>query len=152
MLPSRFQRKCSTSTTHLQTIQKSIALPWVRFHHILILLFWQSLTHLTFPVLHPCHKLWYFKVASWDEEWVNTAKDLVHKQFELQYSLQTVEQVMTQAPGGTQTEGSQSMVHHKDTYVHCTLLNVQNSPNVQKTFLMISQFWPLFMAPLFLMN
>jgi len=91
-------------------------------------------------------------VAGWDEEWVNTAKDLVREQFELQYSSQTVEQVMTQAPGGTQTEGSQSMVRHKDTYVHCTLLNVQNSPNVRKTFLMILQFWPLFMAPLFLMN
>jgi len=91
-------------------------------------------------------------VAGWDEEWVNTAKDLVREQFELRYSSRTVEQVMTQVPGGTQTEGIQSTVCHKDTYVRRALLNVQNSPNIRKTCLMISHFWPLFMALLFPMN
>jgi hypothetical protein len=36
----------------------------------------------TFLVLHPRHKLAYFKAAGWDQDWINTAKDLVRDQFE----------------------------------------------------------------------
>jgi hypothetical protein len=39
-----------------------------------------------FLVLHPRHKLAYFEAAGWDQAWIDTAKDLVRKQFELQYT------------------------------------------------------------------
>jgi len=32
-------------------------------------------------VLHPCHKLSYFKTAKWKEDWIDTAETLVRKTF-----------------------------------------------------------------------
>ena len=37
------------------------------------------------PVLHPWHKLSYFKQAGWPADWINTAKDIVHAQFKCSY-------------------------------------------------------------------
>lgn len=34
-------------------------------------------------VLHPCHKLAYFKNAQWEDDWVTTAEKLIHDQFAL---------------------------------------------------------------------
>ena len=42
-------------------------------------------TNFTLLVLHPCHKLMYFKAADWPDEWINTAKDLVTTEFERTY-------------------------------------------------------------------
>jgi hypothetical protein len=39
-----------------------------------------------FSVLHPHHKLAYFEAAGWDQAWIDTARDLVREQFELQYT------------------------------------------------------------------
>ena len=36
-------------------------------------------------VLHPRHKLAYFKTAQWEEEWIETAASLVHEEFERPY-------------------------------------------------------------------
>ena len=36
-------------------------------------------------VLHPRHKLAYFKTVWWEEEWIKTAASLVHEQFERSY-------------------------------------------------------------------
>ncbi|KAF8234916.1 hypothetical protein L208DRAFT_1259744, partial [Tricholoma matsutake] len=36
-------------------------------------------------VLHPFHKLSYFTTAGWEQEWVNTAKELVCDVFERSY-------------------------------------------------------------------
>ena len=36
-------------------------------------------------VLHPRHKLSYFKMAGWEQEWIETAKELVRDAFELSY-------------------------------------------------------------------
>ncbi|KAJ8579264.1 hypothetical protein M405DRAFT_754714, partial [Rhizopogon salebrosus TDB-379] len=33
-------------------------------------------------VLHPCHKLSYFKNAGWEDEWVDTAEALIRDEFE----------------------------------------------------------------------
>jgi hypothetical protein len=38
-------------------------------------------------VLHPCHKLSYFKNAGWTEEWINTAEHLVREEFDRSYSI-----------------------------------------------------------------
>jgi hypothetical protein len=36
-------------------------------------------------VLHPQYKLQYFKDANWEAEWIKTAEELVHAQFEASY-------------------------------------------------------------------
>jgi hypothetical protein len=36
-------------------------------------------------VLHPRHKLAYFKTARWEEDWVETAASLVREEFERSY-------------------------------------------------------------------
>jgi hypothetical protein len=36
-------------------------------------------------VLHPCHKLSYFKIAHWEEDWIKTAKKLVRDAFDHSY-------------------------------------------------------------------
>lgn len=40
------------------------------------------------PVLHPRHKLQYFKKAGWDEKWVATAYDMVRDIFDSTYKLE----------------------------------------------------------------
>jgi hypothetical protein len=37
-------------------------------------------------VLHPRHKLQYFKNAGWESDWIQTATDLVHDEFDLSYA------------------------------------------------------------------
>jgi hypothetical protein len=36
-------------------------------------------------VLHPRHKLSYFKTAGWEQEWIETAKELVCDTFQQSY-------------------------------------------------------------------
>ena len=37
-------------------------------------------------VLHPRHKLHYFKTAGWEDEWINTARDIVREEFDRTYA------------------------------------------------------------------
>jgi hypothetical protein len=37
-------------------------------------------------VLHPRHKLQYFKTAGWQDEWIQTAEGLVRDEFERSYA------------------------------------------------------------------
>ena len=37
-------------------------------------------------VLHPSHKLNYFKTARWEDEWVETAETIVQTEFEKAYA------------------------------------------------------------------
>ncbi len=39
-----------------------------------------------FSVLHPCHKLKYFKKCNWEEAWVDVAHDIVRKKFSWSYA------------------------------------------------------------------
>jgi hypothetical protein len=41
---------------------------------------------LVVSVLHPRHKLKYFKKHNWEEVWVNAASDIVHKEFDRSYA------------------------------------------------------------------
>jgi hypothetical protein len=38
-------------------------------------------------VLHPCHKLDYFKRAAWPEEWITVAWTIVWDEYELTYKI-----------------------------------------------------------------
>lgn len=44
-----------------------------------------------FLVLHPRHKLTYFKSAGWEEDWINTAETLVCDEFERSYQDMEIE-------------------------------------------------------------
>jgi hypothetical protein len=52
-----------------------------------------------FPVLHPRHKLAYFKAAGWTQEWIDTAEALVRDKFNLIYSSQDSDE-----PGDVKSE------------------------------------------------
>jgi len=39
-----------------------------------------------FSVLHPQHKLSYFKQAGWPTEWIHTAEGIVHVEFKCSYA------------------------------------------------------------------
>jgi hypothetical protein len=39
-----------------------------------------------FPVLHPTHKLEYFRKAKWQKEWVDNAKKIVRREFKNAYA------------------------------------------------------------------
>ena len=41
-------------------------------------------------VLHPRHKLQYFKAAGWEQDWINTAEEIVRNDFELRYATSPV--------------------------------------------------------------
>ena len=36
-------------------------------------------------LLHPCHKLWYFTNAGWQDDWIEQAKKIVCTEFNLSY-------------------------------------------------------------------
>ena len=60
-------------------------------------LFWLFL--LTFSlVLHPWHKLQYFKNASWINNWINTMEQLICTQFEEIYAQNEVKEIMAELP------------------------------------------------------
>lgn len=43
-------------------------------------------------MLHPRHKLAYFKTAGWEDSWIKTAENLVRDRFESDYNeIQTVD-------------------------------------------------------------
>ena len=58
------------------------------YHIVMGMLFILIISDLasSITVLHPHHKLTYFKNAGWELEWINTAETLVCEEFECSYS------------------------------------------------------------------
>jgi hypothetical protein len=52
--------------------------------HLIILTIYQ--------VLHPRHKLEYFKRAGWDNEWIATAREIVQTEFDRSYAFMEVDE------------------------------------------------------------
>jgi hypothetical protein len=52
---------------------------WLHFHC-------SSSWYIRILVLHPRHKLAYFKNAGWEDEWVNSAERIVHMEYERSYA------------------------------------------------------------------
>jgi hypothetical protein len=46
---------------------------------------WRSLTDFAL-VLHPSHKTTYFTLAGWDQDWIDTAKDIIRAEFDRAYA------------------------------------------------------------------
>lgn len=42
-------------------------------------------------VLHPRHKLQYFKTAGWEEAWIEAAKEIVHDEFDRTYAFMDID-------------------------------------------------------------
>ncbi|KAF8234907.1 hypothetical protein L208DRAFT_1259687, partial [Tricholoma matsutake] len=64
-------------------------------------------------VLHPHHKLVYFKATGWDQDWINIAKGLVQDQFESHYG--TLPMMRDQSlgdKGGNASMATKSSVSH----------------------------------------
>ena len=67
------------------------------------------------PVLHPQHKLAYFKKAGWEVSWVKIAETLVRDRFESDYN--DIIEAVQQDPEASQTEDLMeqvrtSCIHH----------------------------------------
>ena len=45
----------------------------------------------TFLVLHPRHKLKYFENAGWEEDWIDTARQIVRDEFDRTYTFMDIE-------------------------------------------------------------
>ena len=43
------------------------------------------------PVLHPRHKLNYFKKAGWEDDWIETARDIVRTEFDQTYAFMDID-------------------------------------------------------------
>ena len=57
-----------------------------------------------FSVLHPRHKLQYFELAGWEEDWVETAKGIVRAKFEEFYATPADDDVVMLPPAGASTK------------------------------------------------
>ena len=44
-----------------------------------------------FLVLHPRHKLHYFKTAGWEKTWIETAKTIVREEFDQTYAFMDID-------------------------------------------------------------
>jgi hypothetical protein len=44
-----------------------------------------------YTVLHPRHKLHYFKKAGWEDAWIDSARDIVRAEFDLTYAFMDVD-------------------------------------------------------------
>jgi hypothetical protein len=57
-----------------------------RYGYVLyIFSFYFSANIILYLVLHPRHKLSYFKAARWEDDWIQTAESLIHDEFERSY-------------------------------------------------------------------
>jgi hypothetical protein len=43
-------------------------------------------THHSLAVLHPRHKLEYFKAQKWEDEWIHAARNIVREEFDRSYA------------------------------------------------------------------
>lgn len=75
--PSALSIAITRSLTH----PKPIALQWVRGLYFFL---HSIFTHFIL-VLHPRHKLAYFRSAGWPQEWIHTAEKLVRSEFKQSY-------------------------------------------------------------------
>ncbi|KAG1718295.1 hypothetical protein EDD22DRAFT_792586 [Suillus occidentalis] len=55
---------------------------------------------LLMPVLHPRHKLTYFTNAGWEQDWIQTASNLVHQEFNFSYADMPIDDPLNDEPEG----------------------------------------------------
>ena len=82
---------------------------------------------LTSVVLHPRHKLKYFAHAKWQQDWIDTAYDLVRETYDLKYASLEVDEEVLEAAEETETlqVRAQYIYHH-----HRSLVDLISSPTI----------------------
>ena len=95
--------KYYTMTNHSEVYRIAMG----KFHHLRTILL--SFTWLL--VLHPRHKLDYFKTAKWDKEWIDAARQIVRDKFEHTYKPPPFANLTTRA------NGEQGMSSKKVCYI-----------------------------------
>ena len=78
--PLQLVKKLSTVTMTKLTTPRCFGLQWV-----CIFLFFHCFFSYLRLVLHPRHKLHYFKNAGWQDEWIERAEEIVRTEFDLSY-------------------------------------------------------------------
>ena len=58
--------------------------------------------HNGFLVLHPRHKLQYFKNAGWEQDWIDTAKGIVRSVFDRSYAPRSSDRIEVDKPESAQ--------------------------------------------------
>lgn len=53
-----------------------------------------------FEVLHPRHKLTYFTNAGWEQDWIQTASNLVRQEFDFSYADMPIDDPLNDEPEG----------------------------------------------------
>ena len=85
------------------------------------ILHFTSSSHSILSVLHPRHKLNYFKNAKWEDDWIETARQLVRDEFDLLYNHPSTSQ---ESPSSTQVCTAHSYVlfssHHTSPCMQAT--------------------------------
>ena len=70
---------------------------WVS--HLVLNFNYSLLTIICPAVLHPRHKLAYFKNSGWEETWIETSRDIVRAEFNRSYAfMDVVETKKSEAP------------------------------------------------------
>ena len=82
------ESKHLTTIITKQTSLTSIGLQWVSLFNLLFIYVLQ----LNFTVLHPRHKLQYFKKAGWKESWITTSRNIVRTEFDQMDAFMDVEE------------------------------------------------------------
>ena len=67
-------------------------------------------------VLHPRHKLEYFKHAGWSDAWISTARDLVRNTYECSYADRPIPTDQTEDKSARGSDASDNEVRPKDCH------------------------------------
>ena len=94
-------------------------------------------------VLHPRHKLRYFKKAGWEDDWIDTAQDIVRTEFDQTYAFMDIDVLETE---------TRSTVVSFFYLTHCsslTCLMISLRRLHPTTYLTICQHFPPLLIPTF---
>lgn len=109
------RKKLLTGTmTKLITLRCS-GLQWVISYHILLCTLFSDLL----LVLHPCHKLLYFRTAGWEDEWITSAEEIICTQYHQSYGALDTSWVISQE---TQFSKTKACVFKLLLYIKVLLL------------------------------
>jgi hypothetical protein len=71
-------------------------------------------------VLHPQHKLSYFKAAHWDDSWIKTVEQLIREEFERSYSSAYVDSDLGCEEDAMESNGDMWMVFFYLFFTWCS--------------------------------
>ena len=112
--------------TKLITLRCS-GLQWVISYHILLCTLFSDLL----LVLHPCHKLLYFRTAGQEDEWITSAEEIICTQYHQSYGALDTSWVISQE---TQFSKTKACVFKLLLYIKVLLLVMQTTLSSKNIF------------------